>query len=203
MLNVNSLSKPLWEHCVYMWLWPEVKQSILILWFNIIKFKHFYNTTGEVAWTWQKVNNTNKWFISSHTNVTALRQANVVSVGHSGVVIPASQGQHEKKPLNIYHPLILPHSTEHWGCTATSCLFTWMITLRRTTLVVSTSSSELSEDSIPSSSAISWETAHNHYGSIYQVYKVLLQHTCADSNCSFFSLNLTFMFVKNVLCRIE
>lgn len=46
---------------------------------------------------------------------------------------------------------------------ATSSLWnvavTWMITLRRTTLVVSTSSSELSEDRKPSSSAISCETA--------------------------------------------
>lgn len=56
--------------------------------------------------------------------------------------------------------------------------------------MVSTSSSELSEDSIPSSSAISWEMAH-----MGQYNDVLKAHTPVGSPCSNFSLNLTFRFV--------
>lgn len=53
---------------------------------------------------------------------------------------------------------------------------TWMITLRRTTLVVSTSSSELSEDRKPSSSAISWETAGVNLSGFHPVTAT---HTCS------------------------
>lgn len=87
------------------------------------------------------------------------------------------------------HTLTLRRSQRHWGPQLYRVI-TWMITLRRTTLVVSTSSSELSEDRNPSSSAISWETAHNQRGSIYYVCMALLQHTPAECG---FSLNLTFM----------
>lgn len=99
---------------------------------------------------------------------------------------------HYSEEILQKHTLTLHRSQRHWGPQLRRVI-TWMITLRRTTLVVSTSSSELSEDRNPSSSAISWETAHNQHGSIYYGCLALLQHTPTHCGCSFFSLNFTFM----------